>query len=255
MREEPPLITLQQEAARLNGFCCCLAADFGKQEQLASPLAEGLFRQAILQSGGGIENSFPKACSREAALSLGEMLIGMTGAESLAALREIPWQRLQETANRFYRENRSKGLPFVPVTDGYVLPEEPQAVLKEGKRNPVSCMLGATEDDISFGGDTSDLIRGCVRWAKSDIQNGLPADYLYYFKRKLPGDDAGAFHSSELWFVFETLSRAWRPFTEADHALAERMADSWCDFIKCGEPGWPPYTEENPCIKEWNTDK
>ena len=60
--------------------------------------------------------------------------------------------------------------------------------------------------------------------------------YAYQFARPLPGDDAGAFHSSELWFVFHTLDRCWRSLTQGDEALSQYMVDCWTDFAKYGDP-------------------
>ena len=35
--------------------------------------------------------------------------------------------------------------------------------------------------------------------------------YSWYFDRKLPGDENGAWHSSDLWYWFGTLDNCWRP--------------------------------------------
>ena len=70
-------------------------------------------------------------------------------------------------------------------------------------------------------------------------------------QRALPGDTAGAFHSAELWYVFNTLSNCWRPFAEGDYVLSDYMVDTWTNFVKYGNPNgndkevWRPYTEEN----------
>ena len=78
---------------------------------------------------------------------------------------------------------------------------------------------------------------------------------MYYFTRKLPGDNAGAFHSAELWYVFNTLSRCWRPWEDRDRQLADRVAGYWTNFAKTGDPNapglprWEPYTGEGcKCI-------
>ena len=76
--------------------------------------------------------------------------------------------------------------------------------------------------------------------------------YLYYFKRHMPGDDMGAFHSAELWYMFGTLERCWRPLTEADKELSEEMLDAWSSFIQSGTPGWKRYSEEDPVVKEFD---
>ena len=56
------------------------------------------------------------------------------------------------------------------------------------------------------------------------------------FDRRLPGDENGAWHSSDLWYWFGTLENCWRPMTEKDHALSDRMAEYLCNFAKTGDP-------------------
>ena len=58
----------------------------------------------------------------------------------------------------------------------------------------------------------------------------------------------GAFHSSELWYMFKSLDRGDRPFTQADWDLAEHVVSCWTNFAKTGDPGlgWNPYTIDNP---------
>lgn len=60
--------------------------------------------------------------------------------------------------------------------------------------------------------------------------------YLYHFTRELPGDNAGAYHSSELWYVFQTLSRCWRELSGVDYDLSRAMVRYWANFAKHGAP-------------------
>ena len=80
----------------------------------------------------------------------------------------------------------------------------------------------------------------CENGHSYDIAKQAYVNLLLPQKRgtSLPGDDAGAFHSAELWYMFGTLSNCWRPFTEADYALSEKMVDAWTDFAKKANPGW-----------------
>ena len=78
------------------------------------------------------------------------------------------------------------------------------------------------------------------------------------FTRRLPGDEAGAFHSAELWYMFGTLDRCWRPFTEADRKLSDEMLSAWTGFCKTGDPGedagWPAFTQEHPFRKVFDVE-
>ena len=50
----------------------------------------------------------------------------------------------------------------------------------------------------------------------------------------------GAFHTSEVPYVFDTLNRSpGRPFTATDRAIARRMSAYWVDFVKTGSPNGP----------------
>ena len=90
-------------------------------------------------------------------------------------------------------------------------------------------MSGSTRHDISVdpdklaAGDPGRLYRGCINWSLKNEALGRRPAYVYYFTRQLPGDNQGAFHSSELWYMFGTLDRSWRPWEPCDHRLSDRM--------------------------------
>lgn len=66
------------------------------------------------------------------------------------------------------------------------------------------------------------------------------------FNRLLPGDKKGAFHSSDLWYIFGTLKNSWRPFTKEDYDLSARMIDYYTSFAKTGKP--EEAAEEGPTV-------
>ena len=92
------------------------------------------------------------------------------------------------------------------------------------------------------------------------MEAGYAGNYMYYFNPDIPGwDHPGAFHSSELWFMFETLAKCWRPFTGEHYDLARKMCNYWTNSAKNGNPNgldqdgtimpeWKSSTEEEPFI-------
>jgi para-nitrobenzyl esterase len=104
-------------------------------------------------------------------------------------------------------------------------------------------------DDIGPLAKTEEIEAFCNLREEQGTKGGC---YAYQFARPLPGDEAGAFHSSELWFVFNTLSRSWRPFTQGDYVLSDVMTDAWVNFTKYGHPNgalggeWTAFTKQNP---------
>ncbi len=98
---------------------------------------------------------------------------------------------------------------------------------------------------------------GAQLFAEIQSRNGK-APYYYIFGPSFPGDNAGAFHSSDLWFEFETLMKCWRPFDGHHYDLARKMCNYWTNFAKTGNPNgndadgtpmpeWKKFDHENPC--------
>jgi para-nitrobenzyl esterase len=152
-------------------------------------------------------------------------------------------------AARYMAEKR-QWLRLSPVVDGYAYPETFQQAARAGRISNVPYMMGCTLDDMGMLGAGIDNF--C--FVREDA--GIPA-YAYQFARRLPTDGRpdvlqGAFHSSELWYMFKSLKHCWRPFTEGDYALAEQMISYWTAFAACGNPNgpkggdWTPLTRENP---------
>jgi len=98
-----------------------------------------------------------------------------------------------------------------------------------------------------------------TRIAAEELSRQGHAVYAYEFDPEIPGDDAGAFHSSDLWFTFETLMKCWRPFVGYHYDLARKMCNYWTNFAKTGDPNgldadgtpmpqWNTYTEKSPLV-------
>lgn len=134
-------------------------------------------------------------------------------------------------------------LPSSPQVDGKVVPEPFDQAVMDGTIADIPIMTGYTSDDLPFFKEES---VGAFCALRDSL--GTAPVYEYEFTRDLPGEDKdvpdnlpGAFHSAELWYVFGTLGRSWRPFTEEDYALSEEIVSAWTDFCKTGSPGWPEY--------------
>ena len=126
-------------------------------------------------------------------------------------------------------------------------------------------MLGSTKDDILVSpentkAEESPLYRGSIAFSKKLGELNRKPAYVYYFTRDLPGDEQGAWHSSELWYTMGTLPRCWRPWTAGDYALSGKMLDYWTNFMKTGDPNaenlpaWEGCSEENPFVMELNVE-
>ena len=92
----------------------------------------------------------------------------------------------------------------------------------------ISYMAGSTSHDMA-----PPILQGM---AKSFISAREKPSYTWYFNRMLPGDQNGAWHSSDLWYWFGTLDNCWRPMEEKDRILSDQMVSYLCNFAKTGDP-------------------
>ena len=213
---------------------------------VTSPLSKDLIAGAIIQSGGGLNvNPAPTAGALKAGEADGKKLMDWAGCETLEQMRAIPAKEVIKLAAKYMEETGERINPGMrPVTDGYALPMSFDEAALANKIADVPYMIGGTLDDMGNLGGTN--IRTFCQQREKD--GGKPA-YAYQFARRLPTDGRegvleGAFHSSELWYMFKSLRFCWRPMTEGDYELAEQMITCWTDFVKTGNPGagWTPCT-------------
>jgi para-nitrobenzyl esterase len=129
----------------------------------------------------------------------------------------------------------------------------------DGTLANVPYLIGYTLNDA---GNMGDQIRD---FCLNREQMGGKA-YAYQFARPLPTDGRpgvlqGAFHSSDLWYVFKSLEHCWRPWTEGDWDLSEEMLTAWSNFAKYADPNepgatvWTPYTAATPEFMVFKLDE
>lgn len=76
-------------------------------------------------------------------------------------------------------------------------------------------------------------------WAKERAKTSKTKAYTYFWDHALPGPAAaqfGAFHSSEIPYVLNTLYMSDRPFAEEDRKIAGMMSSYWANFAATGDP-------------------
>ena len=209
---------------------------------VSSPLTRGMIAKAIIQSGLGLTKDRTLAQAEQDGLEFA----GIAGVHSLEEMRALTAEQVFAAAGPLIgRGFATDSMTFAPNIDGHLLRNEYEKDVHE-----IPYMAGSTMQDIRV--DPEKLVQGekgivyesCIRWAEAH------PSYVYYFTRQLPGDDAGAFHSAELWYTFGTLGRSWRPNTEGDCKLSAEMMDYWTNFMKTGDPNggglaeWKPYGGE-----------
>jgi len=151
----------------------------------ASPLTPGLFQRAIGMSGG--PGLGPGPPSLREAEQVGLAYQRVLGAASLAAMRQLPADRILAAQNRCAAGECGKPFQARPIVDGYFLPLDPIAIFKAGKQHDVPLLVGFTHDE-----SWNDLMTARTRAQFRAIARNLYADRTDEFLRLYaPAEDAG----------------------------------------------------------------
>jgi para-nitrobenzyl esterase len=247
---------------------------------MATPMAQGLFRRAISQSGGYQMLERRSVADLEA---LGETLsAALPGRPDLAGLRRLDSATILATAN-----SALKGHDWGPAVDGTTVPG---AFTPEGfpRVSPVDLLVGTNQDEwyMYVDDDAAALAaaidempaaaRGALRGlaaSEPSVRRGhdravtfanmvcpgyLMADrvrraggeaWVYRFTRVRPGSGGErlrAYHGAEIPYVFDTHD-SWLATQDADRRLTGALMDYWTNFARTGDPNagslpdWPAY--------------
>ena len=195
------------------------------QQHCLSPLTDGLFSKAIMSSGGGV-NKILSAAPAEKSYEFWQAAMKNAGCENLEQFRAISPEKLFEIWQETKKEVKGGGC--FPCIDGRFVVGSGADLLAAGKQKDIPYMAGSTSQDMM-----PPILQSM---AKSWCAAQQKPSYTWYFDRQLPGDDCGAWHSSDLWYWFGTLSNCWRPMEKKDHALSDQMTDYLTNFCKTGNP-------------------
>ena len=189
------------------------------QMQCQSPLTEGLFQKAVMSSGCGLGSMMTGKL--ESMLNFWQEVMQRAGCENLAQFRALPVEKLFEVWQVAKKEIKGGGASGFPIIEGHF------------------AVAGAPAKDIPYmaGSTSHDMAPPILQiMAKKWISKREKPSYTWYFDRMLPGDDCGAWHSSDLWYWFGTLPNCWRPMEQKDFDLSQQMVSYLCNFAKTGDP-------------------
>ena len=224
---------------------------------VSTEMTKNMISKAIFQSGGCHHNVLLDGAVMERSLKIGQEFAEFAGASSLEELRRMPGEYLEKKAEAF-SAMKNQGILFLPTVDGYVFRENTTECLENDHVKNIPYMIGSNKNDMLVTpemlekNEKSILYTGAIEWSHLMEERHQNPSYLYYLSRQLPGDDWGAFHGAELWYMFDTMDRCWRPWEEADYKLRDEIMDYWTGFMKNGVPGddWRPCTKDDPFVKE-----
>lgn len=254
----------------------------------ASPLAKGLFRAAIAQSGANFTPPTPLA----AAETIGTKFLAGLGANDLKSARALSAEQIESAAD-------ARGAPRFPLPlDGYVVPDDQVRLWKTGKFNDTPVLFGYTSDEaVVFGpskttsadfekqiratyGAKADAILAAYphgtdedasrsnkylrrdtsfgwnmwTWARLQSRYGKGKVYSYYFDRPTAQAPDGSGHGSEVALVFANPDARRAAWTDEDKSISKEMQGYWVNFAKTldpngpGLPAWPPFSGSDPQV-------
>ena len=264
--------------------------------QLACKANKGLFRNAVVMSAMIFDPYLRREVGRPETLKQaekkGEDFFSFLGVKTLEEARALDAVTLQ----RSYEKYMESHVPFFTVQDDLFCVGDPIALYRTGDCVDVVMMAGNTGDEFLntidakngaglkaeaerlFGEKAEEFlalpesgkkaeggyapvsgIECTVKGVLGDVARTGRRGYCYCFNPDMPGwDNPGTFHSSDLWFWFETLAKCWRPFVGRHYDLARQMCDYFCNFIRTGDPNgkdlcgetlprWDPWSDKAPC--------
>jgi carboxylesterase type B len=244
----------------------------------ASPLAKGLFQRAIADSGAGISGARTMADQETDGVRFAEA----KKARSIADLRAMAWQdvvvpvpgfrfavlpdgyALPGTVRQIFATGKQNDVPTVTganADEGGAVPH-PTTTLEAFQRDAkqrygemaaefLKLYPAATDEEARRAQNESarDRARATLYfWALERAKTAKTKAFTYFWTHPLPGPDVdqyGAFHTSEVPYVLNTLSMSNRPFTAKDHQIADTLSSYWVNFATTGDPNgkelpvWP----------------
>ena len=120
---------------------------------------------------------------------------------------------------------------------------------------PTGTEADARRAQIESGRDAG--VAGVHRLLAERAVTARTPAYAYYFDRAIPWPERpefGAFHTSEVPYVFGTLDALKRPWTDVDRRLSQTVMGYWVNFAATGDPNgsglptWPGFTAQQPVV-------
>ncbi|MGH7076420.1 MAG: carboxylesterase/lipase family protein [Stellaceae bacterium] len=244
---------------------------------LTSPLAKGMFQQAILESPGAFRTL----------ASLGEAeAYGLKLGADLAALRRMSAEELIEKTPLFVPKVRGLTTPRVlrPIRDGWIIPEDERDAFAANRFHPMPIIVGANRDEGSnfvaawpindvaayrafvaenFGPASEEAltrypvaedseVRGRLAELFADTQfnygvwalsramaRGGKGTWRYLFLKRRAGQTDGPHHGDEVPFVFGALDRPTRKGGGFDAADVALSERLMAAWVKFAQDGNP----------------
>jgi para-nitrobenzyl esterase len=217
------------------------------------------------------------------------------GEAALAALRKLPAEKVIAGLNLASMGQASQTYAGGPMIDGKLVLESPEQAYRAGHDQKLPLLIGTNSADIGFSnaktmdevmapfgadkekallaydpGKTGNvrvvgylvamdrLMTEPARFAARTLAAQGVRTYIYrfsYVAESLRKQWPGAFHASEIPYVFDTVAAKYgKDLTPKDEAAAQAANAYWANFAKSGDPNgkglveWPAYDAQTDAI-------
>ena len=292
---DPSRVTIFGESAGADSVCALMA----------SPLASGLFTRAIAESGGlfgplpslaDAEKQGQKFAAKLGATqdvlktlrakTAAELLQASSGGDDNSGVIVDGWV-LPQSVYSIFAEGKQNDVPIIVGNNS----DEATNLLRfnalvssDGFADNARKQYGPLADRFleAYPPGSSELTATAANlaafrdrwfgwnmriWARLETETGHHRAYRYYFSRVPPGPGSrlGAFHGSELAYVFENFPYRIL-YQDVDKQLGDAIATYWVNFARTGNPNasadsaeaasnvlpkWPIYDPEKDAVLEF----
>ncbi|MEO6801706.1 MAG: carboxylesterase/lipase family protein [Granulicella sp.] len=166
------------------------AGSFSVSAQMASPMAKGLFKRVIGESGGALYSAMGVSFKplADAAAKNDAFAQSVLGVTTLDQLRAIPASELLEDISK--KNSAGMVTRFGPNVDGLFLAESPAAIFAAGKQNDVPMLAGWNRDEGGFDPKVT------VESFKASVEKQFPEHAAELLALNPVTDDASAVRAS-----------------------------------------------------------
>jgi para-nitrobenzyl esterase len=237
---------------------------------VTSPMARGLFKQAVVMSGGdgGAMGSSDLAAVEQIGIDFAKSKgIEPNDPQALRKLRALSQDQVTDGLNMMAMFTAKGPRTFAsPFSDGKLAVNAAEAY-RTGTFAHVPMMIGATSGDI--GGKNGAMIAGARKVESTIAGQGAPV-YAYrfsYVAENPPPPPAGfaqqegAGHASDIPFFFDTQAIKYEDRTTArDNAMGDTISHYLVNFAKTGDPNgaglpkWPRYDPAQDVIMDFSQE-
>jgi para-nitrobenzyl esterase len=228
---------------------------------VTSPQTKGLFRKAVVMSGGdggGMGGGRTLASAEAAGIAFAASKnIAADDPHALEKLRALSAEEITSGLNLATMGGRNAATTASPFADG-VLAVNVSRAISSGRFAHVPVMIGATSNDI--GGKTGFMVAGARKLAGLISGQGLP---VYYYRFSYVAQSIkpshGADHASDIPYFLDTVSIKYGDrTTPRDRAAGSTVSAYLVNFVKDGNPNgarlpvWKTYARASDAMIDFS---